>query len=82
MNKEINIIKNRKGASELKVGDILFLVMMSNTSTHPQAATRNSIIVLESCVPYTVHLQRLENGLNVLILIEVIVYLHTVIIFH
>lgn len=61
----------RKGTSELKIAEILFLIIVANAFNRSNASTRNSLIVLESCVPYTVHIQRLENGLNIIVLIEV-----------
>lgn len=62
----------RKGASELKTDEILFLVVVANAFTHAKSSTRHSLIILESCVPYTIHIQRVETGLNIIVLIEVI----------
>lgn len=62
----------RKGTSELKVDEILFLIVVANAFTQSNYSTRNSLIVLDSCIPYSIHIQRTENGLDILILVEVL----------
>nr|CAG4636262.1 EOG090X07YB [Eubosmina coregoni]SVE69861.1 EOG090X07YB [Eubosmina coregoni] len=55
---------------ELKIEEVLFLVIVANAFAHSSSSTRNSLVILESCVPYSIHIQRVENGLTILILIE------------
>nr|CAG4651067.1 EOG090X07YB [Simocephalus serrulatus]SVE94300.1 EOG090X07YB [Simocephalus serrulatus] len=70
--KETSIVAiySGKGTSELKMDEILFLIIVTNAFDHSSTSTRHSLIILESCVPYTIHIQRVENGLNVVVLIE------------
>jgi len=56
---------------ELKIEEVLFLVIVANAFSHSSSSTRNSLVILESCVPYSIHIQRIENGLTIIILIEV-----------
>lgn len=55
----------------MKIDEILFLIIATNAFDYSKSSTRHSLIVLESCVPYTIHIQRVEGGLNVVVLIEV-----------
>lgn len=70
---ELYLIIYRKGTSELKIDEILFLIIVANAFDHSRSSTRHSLIILESCVPYTIHIQRVEDGLDVVVLIEVII---------
>lgn len=65
---------NRRGTSELRIDEILFLIIVANAFDHSKSSTRHSLLILESCVPYTIHIQRVENGLDVIVLIEVNTY--------
>ena len=71
----------RKGTAELKLDEILFLIIAANAFAQSNASTRNSLIILESCVPYTIHIQRAENGLNILVLIQVNKFIFAISIF-
>ncbi|XP_046648900.1 uncharacterized protein LOC124340340 [Daphnia pulicaria] len=70
--KETSIVAiySGKGTSELKIDEILFLIIVANAFDHSRSSTRHSLIILESCVPYTIHIQRVEDGLDVVVLIE------------
>nr|CAG4648709.1 EOG090X07YB [Polyphemus pediculus] len=60
-----------KGTSELKTKEILFLIIVASAFTRQSSSsTHNSLIILEACVPYTIHLQTFENGITILLLIE------------
>ena len=56
---------------ELKIEEVLFLVIVANAFAYSSSSTRNSLVILEYCVPYSIHIQRIENGLTIIILIEV-----------
>lgn len=64
-------ISFRKGASELKVDDIFFLIIACNAFARSESLD-GRMIILESCVPYTAHLHKLGNAYFVLFLIEVL----------
>ncbi|XP_032785024.1 uncharacterized protein LOC116922744 isoform X1 [Daphnia magna] len=70
--KETSIVAiySGRGTSELRIDEILFLIIVANAFDHSKSSTRHSLLILESCVPYTIHIQRVENGLDVIVLIE------------
>nr|SVE74245.1 EOG090X07YB [Daphnia barbata] len=72
MIKETSIVAiySGRGTSELRIDEILFLIIVANALSHSSSSTRNSIIILESCVPYTTHIQRIGNGIDIIILVE------------
>nr|CAG4643284.1 EOG090X07YB [Ilyocryptus agilis] len=70
--KETDIVAlySGKGTAELKICEILFLIIVANAFAHSNKSTRNGLVMLESCVPYSIHIQRVANGLTVVLLIE------------
>nr|CAG4638524.1 EOG090X07YB [Cyclestheria hislopi] len=63
-------IYSGKGSSELGSNDIFFLILVAEAFSTSQLSINNYIIILESCVPYTIHLKKLKNGQCILILVE------------
>nr|CAG4642589.1 EOG090X07YB [Evadne anonyx] len=71
--KETSIISiySGEGASELQTQEILFLIIVVAAFSHyPSSSTHNSLLILEKCVPYRIHLKNFDNGLSILVMVE------------